>query len=151
MKKVQVLLRENVDNLGRCGDVVNVAAGFARNYLVPRNMVVPATPENVKTMQRRKARLGAEDEAILADVKARIEALNALTLFTSGRADENGQLFGSVSGGAVARLLSERGFETEEHNVRLDQPIRTTGSHDVTIHVHGDHSAVVKVEVAAEA
>lgn len=150
MKKVQVLLRDNVESLGRCGDVVNVSTGFARNYLIPRNMAVQATPENVKMMQRRRARLHAEDEAIQADVQARIVAFGSITLATTSRADENGHLFGSVSANTVARLLGERGFTVDERSVRLDQPIRTTGTHHVVVHVHGEHTATIKVEVSAE-
>ena len=151
MKRVQVLLRDHVENLGRCGDVVHVAAGFARNYLLPNRMAVPATEENVKMMQRRKARLDAEEAAMMADIQKRIDALSAVTVTTSGKADENGHLFGSVNASAVAKLLAEKGFGIEEKDVRLGAPIKAVGTHEVPVHVHGEHTATVQVEVTAEA
>ena len=150
MKRVQVLLRDHVDNLGRCGDVVQVAAGYARNYLLPNRMAVPATEENVKMMQRRKARLDAEEAAMMADIQKRIDALSAVTVSTSGKADENGHLFGSVNAAAVAKLLEEKGFGIEEKDVRLGAPIKAVGTHEVPVHVHADLVATVKVEVKAE-
>jgi large subunit ribosomal protein L9 len=150
MKRIEVLLRDNVPNLGRCGDIVAVANGYARNYLLPRRMAVPATSDNVKMMQRRKVRLDAEEAALLADVQARIAALQNLSLSTAERADDNGHLFGSVNAAAIARLLGEKGFATDEHHVRLEQPIKATGTHEVTIHVQGDHTATVSIEVTAE-
>ena len=151
MKRVEVLLRDNVPNLGRCGDVVAVAAGYARNYLLPRRMAVSATPENVKMMQRRKVRLDAEEAALMADIEARINALTALELSTSERADDQGHLFGSVNAATIAKLITDKGFETDEKHVRLETPIKEVGEHEVVVHVHGEHTATVKVEVAASA
>ena len=150
MKRIEVLLRDNVPNLGRCGDVVSVAAGYARNYLMTRRAAVAATAENVKMMQRRKVQLDAEEAALLADVEARIAALQSLALSTVERADDNGHLFGSVSAATIARLLGEKGFETEERHVRLEHPIKAIGTHEVPVHVHGDRTAMVAVEVTAE-
>ncbi len=149
MKRVQILLRDNVENVGRCGEVVQVAAGYARNFLLPKRMAVPATPENVKMMQRRRSRLDAEDAALLADVQSRIAAMAGVTIETAERSDENGRLFGSVSASTIVRLLAERGFDIEERDVRLDQPIKAVGRHEVAVHVHAEHSAVVAVEVIA--
>ena len=150
MKRVEVLLRDNVPNLGRCGDVVAVAAGYARNYLMPRRIAVPATADNVKVMQRRKVRLEAEEAALMADIEARINALQNVSLAAAERADDNGHLFGSVSASTIAKLLSEKGFATEERDVRLEHPIKSVGTHEVPIHVHGEHTATVTVEVSAE-
>lgn len=149
MKRVQVLLRDNVANLGRCGDVVQVAAGYARNYLLPRRVAVAATAENVKSMERRRAELDAEENAQRAELQSRVEAIEGLTLRTTERADEGGQLFGSVNASLVATLLSEKGFETDERHVRLESPIKSVGRHQVEVHVHGDLSASVTIEVNA--
>jgi large subunit ribosomal protein L9 len=150
MKRVQVLLRDNVPNLGRCGDVVSVASGYARNYLMPRRIAVAATPDNVETMKRRKAQLDAEEAALLADIRARVTAISGVSLTVAERADENGHLFGSVSASTIARLLGEKGFETDERHVRLEQPIKSVGSHEVEVHVHGEYAATVSIEVTAE-
>lgn len=149
MKRIRVLLRDHVQDLGRCGDVVNVTPGYARNYLLPNNIAVPATPENVRTMQRRRARLEAEEAAVLADVRRRVQELSAVSVSTTERADEGGRLFGSVSAAAIAKLLADRGIEVDERDVRLSHALKAVGIHDVAVHVHGEHSATIKVEVVA--
>lgn len=149
MRRVQVLLRENVDELGQIGDVVHVAPGYARNYLVPRKIAIPATPENVKAMERRRVRWDAGVAAQAAEVEARIAALGRVKLSTSQKADETGTLYGSVSNAMVVELLVKAGFPVEERDVRLDEPIKTVGEHEVPIHVHGEHYASIQLVVEA--
>lgn len=150
MRNVKVLLRENVKNLGTLGDVVTVAPGYARNYLLPSRVAVEATPDNIKMMERRRARYDQEMAKHSAEVDARVAALSGLELSTTEKADETGTLYGSVSAAVVARLMGEKGFEVEEKNVRLDEPIKSVGEHQVPVHVHGDSFANVKVTVTAE-
>ncbi|MEM7310615.1 MAG: 50S ribosomal protein L9 [Planctomycetota bacterium] len=152
MKTVQVLLRESVKDLGKVGDVVDVAAGYARNYLVPRRIAVEATDENKKMMTRRRALVDAQEAALAADVAARVAALEAVTVTTSAKADENGHLYGSVTAANIGELLAAAGHKTDEKDVRLEHAIKETGSHAVPVHVHGDSSAniTVVVEAAAE-
>ncbi|MFT5285815.1 MAG: large subunit ribosomal protein L9 [Planctomycetota bacterium] len=149
MKKIEILLRDNVPTLGRCGDVVAVSAGYARNFLLPRRMAVAATLDNVKMMQRRKARLDIEEAALMADIESKTKVLAGLSITTAERADDQGHLFGSVNAATIARLLAEKGLETDEKHVRLDLPIKTIGTHEVLIHVHGEHTATVSVEVTS--
>ena len=147
---VEVLLREHVDTLGRCGDVVRVSAGYARNYLLPRRLAVQANEDNKRAMLRRRARLDAEEATRVATLDATAQALGGLVLRASQRADEQGHLYGSVSAAAVAGLLSAAGHPIEERAVRLEAPIRTVGTHVVRVHLHGDRYAEVTVEVSAE-
>lgn len=147
---VEVLLREHVDSLGRCGDVVRVSAGYARNYLLPRRIAVQANEENKRVMVRRRARLDAEDAVRAETLAAAVEALGQLVLRSVHRADDHGQLYGSVSAAAVAGLLVEAGHPVAERDVRLDAPIRKVGTHVVRVHLHGDRYAEVTVEVSAE-
>ena len=149
MKNVEVLLRENVESLGMCGDVVKVAPGYARNYLVPYGKAVQATPENKKLMDRRRVRLEAEAAIKNAEMDAWIATLSALTLTTSERADETGRLYGSVSATSIVALLAEKGHTVEERNVRLEAPIKQVGEHKVIVHVHGDKEAEMTVNVLA--
>ena len=149
MRNVKVLLRENVDNLGTVGEVVTVAPGYARNYLIPQRVAIEATPENVKSLERRRERMQAELAAREAEVNARIEVLGRVRLATSEKADETGSLYGSVNAAAVARLLTEAGYPVDEKDVRLDEPIKTVGAHEVPIHVHGEHYAGVQLTVEA--
>ena len=92
MKNIEVLLRDYVENLGRCGDVVQVAAGYARNYLLPSKLAVPATEDNKKLMERRRVRLDAEEAAHLAEIEARVAALSSISVRTVENVDENGDI-----------------------------------------------------------
>ena len=150
MKNVEVLLRENVADLGRCGDVVTVRPGYARNYLLPMKLAVPATDDNKRLMVRRRAQLDAEEAARNQELDARVTALAALQLATVQKADENGHLYGSVNAAVVAQLLHDAGFALDEHDVRLEGPIKTVGTHSVRVHLHAERYADVSVEVRAE-
>ena len=147
MKTIEVLLREHVKDLGRCGEVVRVAPGYARNYLLPQRLAVPANADNLKQIARRAVRLAAEDAVRSEELAARIEALSALRVETSEKADENGHLYGSVSAARIAELCVAAGASIEEKDVRLETPIKTVGDHKVRLHVHGDEHAEITVAV----
>jgi large subunit ribosomal protein L9 len=148
--RVEVLLRENLKNLGRCGDVVTVAPGYARNFLLPRRLAIHANEENKRAMLSRRARLDAEEAQLAKVTLAKVAALAGVVLKTSGRADEGGHLFGSVNASQIAALLAAAGHAVAEKDVRLESPLKILGTHSVRIHVQGETFAEVKVEVAAE-
>lgn len=148
--KVEILLRENIKTLGRCGDVVRVAPGFARNYLLPRKLAVQANDENKKAMVRRRALLDAEEARQTAEIQERVKALDGIMVATKVKADENGHLYGSVNAANIVALLERAGHRFDEKAIRLEAPIKTTGTHPVKVHVHGEHHAEVKVVVEAE-
>ncbi len=150
-QKIEVLLRDNVKDLGRCGDVVRVTQGYARNYLLPRRIAVSATEDNKRAMVRRRARLDAEEAARNAQIDARIAAVSGIVLTTRGKADESGHLYGSVNAVAIVELLAAGGHTFHEKDVRLDAPIKAVGTHTVQIHVFGDRFAPIQVVVEAEA
>lgn len=150
MKNMEVLLREHVDGLGRCGEVVRVAPGYARNYLLPKRYAVPATEDNKRQVARRATRLVAEDAARSAEIGQVVASLSQLSLEVRQKADEHGHLYGSVSAALVAELCTAAGFTVAEKDVRLEAPIKTVGEHQVQIHVHGEHHAEVRVLVAPE-
>ena len=151
MKSVEVLLRDHVPNLGKCGDVVKVAPGYARNFLIPRRIAIEATAENKRMMMRRRERLDIEEAARSAEIQAKVEALSALTVQTSERADENGHLYGSVTAHRIAELVTEKGFPIDERHVRVGEHIKSVGTHEVQVHVHGEHYASISVVVEASA
>lgn len=151
MRTMEVLLREHVKDLGRCGEVVKVAAGYMRNYLAPRRLAVPATSENKRQLSRRAERMALEDAQRTQELDALAEALAKVALKTSQKADEQGRLYGSVNAALVAELLSKAGYATEERNVRLDTPIKSVGEHPVSVHIHGERYVEVAVTVEAEA
>ena len=149
MNNVKVLLRENVNELGRIGDVVDVRSGYARNYLLPQRLAVEATPENIKMLERRRTRYEAELAHQEAEVSKKIEILGNVRLAVSEKSDEGGTLYGSVGPAIIARLLTEAGYPTKDKDVRLDEPIKSVGTHEVPIHIHGEHYAGIQVVVSA--
>ena len=150
MKHLHLLLRENVPSLGRIGEVVRVRPGYARNYLMPRKLAVEATPENVKLMERRRARVEAEDAAREVEISARLESLGNITLSVAEKADTTGSLYGSVGAATIVRLLAKAGVQVEEKDIRLEEPIKSVGTHEVPIHVYGEHYAGIQIIVEAE-
>jgi len=151
MKNLKVLLRENVDSLGHIGEVVKVRPGYARNYLFPQRLAVDATPENVRLMERRRARIEVEEKAREAEISARLEALGQITLAVAEKADSNGTLYGSVGAATIVKLLAKAGVLVEEKDIRLEEPIKSVGSHEIPIHVWGEHYAGIQIVVEAEA
>lgn len=149
-KNVEVLLREHVRDLGRCGDVVHVAPGYARNYLLPRRLAVPATDDNRRAMARRATRLAADEAERAQEIKSAVERLSELTVTTAERADEAGHLYGSVNAASVAELCRAVGTDIDDKRVHLALPIKTLGEHKVQVHVHGEHYAEITVVVQAE-
>ena len=150
MKKVEVLLREHVKYLGRCGDVVNVAPGYARNYLFPFSLAVQANADNQRQMQRRRSRLDAQEAAHNAELDQLAAQMSGVVVTTKAKADPQGHLYGSVNAAQVAALLAGAGYPTEEKNVRLEAPLKTVGKHAVKLHVHGERTAEVTVVIEAE-
>lgn len=150
MKNQQVLLRENVPSLGRIGEVVRVRNGYARNYLLPRKLAVDATPENVRLMERRRVRVEAEEVAREAQITERIDALGKITLSVVEKADSSGTLYGSVGPATIVKLLAKAGVVAEEKDVRLEEPIKSVGTHEIPIHIWGEHYAGIQIVVEAE-
>jgi large subunit ribosomal protein L9 len=149
--KVEVLLRENLKNLGKCGEVVRVAPGYARNFLLPRKLATQATAENMKAMAKRRTRLDAEEAVKTAEIVAKVQALSAVSLTTKMKADESGHLYGSLNPALLVQLLAAQGWPIEEKAVKLDAPIKAVGTHKVKIHVHAEHDAEVSITIEAEA
>lgn len=151
MKNLHVLLREDVAPLGRIGEVVRVRQGYARNYLMPRKLAIEATAENVRAMERKRSRVEAEEKRREAEVGERIEALGKITLSVVEKADATGSLYGSVSAATIVKLLAKAGVSVEEKDVRLEEPIKSVGTHEIPIHVWGEHYAGIQIVVEAEA
>jgi large subunit ribosomal protein L9 len=149
LKNQHVLLRENVDSLGQIGDVVRVKPGFARNFLLPRGLAIPATQDNIRAMDRRRARLDAEEAQRAAEIERVANQMGGIRVETEQRADETGSLYGSVSAGQIAELLAAAGHPISERRIRLDHPLKSVGEHEVQVHVHGDRNATVTVVVKA--
>ncbi|HBM84486.1 MULTISPECIES: 50S ribosomal protein L9 [Haliea] len=149
---MEVILLENIGNLGGLGDKVDVKAGYGRNYLVPQGKAVPATRSNIAEFETRRAELEAAAAAARSAAEQRAEAINALQPVTIGaNAGEEGKLFGSVGTRDIAEAVTAAGCEVDKAEVRLPEgPLRELGEFEVDIQVHGDVTATVVIAVVAE-
>jgi large subunit ribosomal protein L9 len=148
--KVEVILREDVAKLGRRGDVVKVAEGYGRNYLLPRGLAMAVTESNkamiAKERKAHEARM-AKEKAEWEGVAARISTLRFVAPRKVG---ENDQLYGSVTSGDVAEFLKAKGIEIDKRRVQLDEPIKRLGEHEVKIKLHPEVTATLKLLVSKE-
>jgi large subunit ribosomal protein L9 len=147
---VQIILNEDVPNLGRTGDVVKVRPGFARNYLFPRKLAVEASQKSLRAFEHHKRIALGKREAQkteAADLKRRIEAL---TITIGAHAGEEGKLFGSVTNIDIERALREKGFVIERRKIHLAEPIKQLGEFTVPVRLQPEVEASLKVEVKAE-
>lgn len=145
-----VILRENVENLGITGDVVKVSDGYARNFLLPRNLVVAAEEKNIAAIEHHKRMLEKKRLAQKAAAGELAKKLEAFSCTIARKVGENDRLFGSVSVSDVADALKAAGFAVERRSVSLPAPIKALGVHSVTVRLEADVAATVKVWVVKE-
>lgn len=150
MADVKVLLQRSVKNLGLVGDVVKVKPGYARNFLFPRRLAVPATVDAERQIARRAARVREEEKTRLAEIAELVGRLESLKLHTKMKADANGNLYGSVNAAKIVALATAAGASIVEKDVRLEGPIKSVGHHRVRIHVRDEDFAEITVEVEGE-
>ena len=147
---MEVILREDIDNLGARGEVVKVAAGYARNFLLPKRLAVAATDSNRKIVEQEKQAHLRKEAKLESEAKELAKLVGAVTLDFSRKAGETEQLFGSVTAGDIADALTARKFNIERRRVQLEEPIRTLGEHKVTIRLHREVSVEITVNVTRE-
>ena len=145
---MQVILMERVEKLGQMGDVVNVKPGFARNFLLPTGKALRATEESIKHFETQKSQLEAQNIERKSEAEAVSTKMDGTTIILVRQAGEAGQLYGSVNARDIAQALSEDGFSVDRNQVRLEQPIKLLGLHDVSITLHPEVSITVKANVA---
>ncbi|MGC1676565.1 MAG: 50S ribosomal protein L9 [Candidatus Binataceae bacterium] len=147
---VQLILNEDVPNLGRTGDVVKVRAGFARNYLLPRALAVEANPRNLRAFEHQKATAMVKRERQKTLSMTLKEKIEAIVLEIKARAGEEGKLFGSVTNIDIERALRARGFDLQRRKIILPEPIKALGDFTVPIKLDAEVEASLKLQVAAE-
>jgi large subunit ribosomal protein L9 len=148
---MEVILKEDVPSLGHRGDVVKVADGYGRNYLLPRKLAMQATSANkavIEQMKSAAARRAAGERAVAEELAAR---LAPVVLSFTRKAGEQGHLFGSVTSADIAAALAEQGFEIDRRKIHLGEPLKGVGEFTVAIRLYREISGHVKVNVAAEA
>ncbi len=146
----EVILRKDVRKLGDRGQVVSVAGGYARNFLYPQKLAMPANAASKKQIAEMQAAADRESDTLTGEASALAEKMNGLTVRAVARAGDSGVLFGSITTRDIAALLAAKGFEVDRQQVILGSPIKEVSDTDVRIHLYKDISATVKVEVRAE-
>ena len=147
---MEVILREHVENLGRRGEVVKVAAGYARNYLLPRKLALAVTEANKRQIERERAAAEARDMEEKAHAEAFGQRLAQTEIEIARRVGENDTLYGSVTSADIAQALLAKGFEVEKRRIQLHEPLKSLGEATVPVKVHREVTAQVRVKVVAE-
>jgi len=147
---MEVILREHVDNLGRRGDVVKVAEGYARNYLLPRKLALAVTEHNKRQIDRERQAAEARELEEKSQAEAFAARLTQTEIEIARRVGENDTLYGSVTSSDIAQALQAKGFEVEKRRIQLADPLKALGEATVPVKVHRDVTAQVRVKVVAE-
>lgn len=149
-KTMEVILREDVENLGRRGDIVQVKGGYGRNYLLPRKLAMLATEGNRKVVEQIKAAAVKRDAREQADAQQLAQILAQTSLTIARKAGENGVLFGSVTSIDIAEALHKKGFEIDRRKIHLEEPLKQLGEFQVPVRLHKEVTVSVPVQVVPE-
>ena len=147
---IQVILQHDVQNVGKSGELVRVRPGFARNYLLPRQLAVPATSSAVKRIEHEKAVAVARAEKAKKEAVEVASKVSAIVVHLSQKAGEDGKLFGSVTSKDIESALKAQGVGVDRKKIQLPEPIKSVGEHTVTVKLVSDVVATVKVIVEAK-
>ena len=145
-----VILREDVKSLGKAGELVRVKPGYARNFLLPRGLAFEATEGNKKRIAAETKARAVRDQAERGDAERAAATLGAVTLTLTGKAGEEGKLFGSITAQDIADALAAQGHPVDRRRIELDHPIKTVGHHTVAVRLHSEVRAEVGVSVVPE-
>ena len=147
---MEVILKEDIANVGKIGEVVRVRDGYARNYLLPRGLVMLANKKNLKTFEHQKKIVGDQKQKIVRQAQAIGEELTGATVSISMRAGEEGKLFGSVTNIHIEKALKAKGLKVDRRKIQLEEPIKTLGDFEVPVRLTADLSVPIKVSVIPE-
>jgi large subunit ribosomal protein L9 len=147
---MEVILREHVDNLGKRGEIVKVADGYARNYLLPRKLALPATDGNKKHVERERKIMEVREATEKAQAEAIATRLGLVEIVITRRVGETEQLYGSVTAPDIADFLKTKGFEIDRRKLILPEPIKSIGEHTVPLKLHREVTVSLKVQVVNE-
>jgi large subunit ribosomal protein L9 len=147
---MQVILREDIDKLGKIGDLVKVKDGFGRNYLIPMKKAIEATPKNVNAMEHAKKMVSDRLRKLKKEAAADAENIKALSLMIRAKAGEEGKLFGSVTSMDIAEAAKAQGVAIDKRKIVLEEPIKRLGEFAVPVKLHADVTADLKVAVVPE-
>ena len=147
---MEVILKEDILNVGKMGEVVRVRDGYARNYLLPRGLVLVANKKNLNGFEHQKRVIAAQRERVVKQAQGLGEKLAAVSVTIEVKTGEEGRLFGSVTNIDIEKALKARGFDIERRKIHLDEPIKNLGDYEVPVRLAADVTATVKVSVVPE-
>jgi large subunit ribosomal protein L9 len=147
---MEVILKEDIANVGKIGEVVRVRDGYARNYLLPRGLVMIANKKNLKTFEHQKKIVGDQKQKIMRQAQAIGEELGGVTVSIPMRAGEEGKLFGSVTNIHIEKALKAKGLNVDRRKIQLEEPIKTLGDFEVPVRLTAELSVPIKVSVIPE-
>ena len=147
---MEVILKEDVVNLGKIGELVRVRDGYARNYLLPRGLVLEANKKNLKTFEHHKKIVGDQKQKILRQAQAVGDQLNGVSLVIPMKVGEEGKLFGSVTNIHIEKALKAKGLTVDRRKIHLAEPIKSAGDYDVPVRLSGDITVPLKVSVVSD-
>jgi large subunit ribosomal protein L9 len=148
---MQIILQEDVEKVGTRGQLVEVAEGYARNFLLPKKLALEATPGNLKRLEKMRAAFAKKTAEEKESAGKLADLLAGVSLTLSRKAGENDQLFGSVTSGDISEALAAQGYNVEKRKIVLADPIKLVGEYEVQVKVHRDVTANVKLTVRKEA
>jgi large subunit ribosomal protein L9 len=148
---MEVILKEDVANLGHRGDVVKVADGYGRNFLLPRKLAMQATEANKNVIEQMKAAAARRSATEKTQAQELVVKLEPVSLSFTRKSGENGQLFGSVTSADIASDLAAKGFDVDRRKIQLTEPLKSLGEFTVAIKLHREVTAHIKVQVAGDA
>ncbi|MDR3048753.1 MAG: 50S ribosomal protein L9 [Elusimicrobiota bacterium] len=147
---MKVILRSDITNIGRQGDIKEVAAGFARNFLLPKKLVMEATAHNLKIWEREKGKLEKQRNDIISAAKSLVEKLEAVQYSIKVKIGENGKIFGSVTTATVAKAIAEQGFDISKKDILLPHNIKEVGEYEISLRLHPEVQAKIKLSIVNE-
>jgi large subunit ribosomal protein L9 len=147
---MEVILKEDVANLGKIGEIVRVRDGFARNFLLPRGLVLEANKKNLKTFEHHKKIVGDQKQKILRQAHAVGDQLNGVSLVIAMKVGEEGKLFGSVTNIHIEKALKAKGLSVDRRKIQLAEPIKIAGDYNVPVRMSADLTVALKVSVVSD-
>jgi large subunit ribosomal protein L9 len=148
---MEVILKEDIDNLGKIGEIVRVRDGYARNYLLPRGLVLEANKKNLKTFEHHKKIVGDQKQKIVRQAQSVGDQLNGVSLVIPMKVGEEGKLFGSVTNIHIEKALKAKGLNVDRRKIQLAEPIKSAGDYDVPVRLSGDITVPLRVSVVSDA
>ena len=147
---MKLILREHVDHLGSRGDVVNVARGYARNYLLPKGLAWEATPGHRKQLEQQKRAWAARDSRAADEAEALAQRIGTIEIETTRKAGETGTLYGAVTSSDIADLLAAKGIQVDRRKLVVAEPIKAIGEYEVPLRLHAKVQAKIRLRVLGE-